>query len=190
MSQVPHRDSAYAIFLRLTDIYWSYYGGLICVCWSPNGKYIVTGGQDDLVTIWSLAERRIVARCPGHQSWITCVAFDPWRCDERNYRFGSVGEDRRLLLWDFNVGTLHRPKVSILATLGMWRDADTHEASNRKRTSNASYALARNRAESLTASRYRSNSSLVSEDSEEDGLIEHPVESRTRTAELPPIIVS
>lgn len=96
---------------RLIDIYPSYYGGFICVCWSPDGKYILTGGQDDLVSIWSLAERRLVARCPGHGSWVSCVAFDPWRCDDRNYRFGSVGEDRRLLLWDFNVGMLHRPKA-------------------------------------------------------------------------------
>lgn len=95
----------------LTDIYTSYYGGLICVCWSPDGKYVLTGGQDDLVSIWSLGERRIVARCAGHQSWVTAVAFDPWRCDDRNYRFGSVGEDRRLLLWDFNVGMLRRPKA-------------------------------------------------------------------------------
>ena len=83
----------------------------MCVCWSPDGKYVLTGGQDDLVSIWSLAERRIVARCPGHHSWVTAVAFDPWRCDDRNYRFGSVGEDCRLLLWDFNVGMLHRPKA-------------------------------------------------------------------------------
>lgn len=83
----------------------------MCICWSPDGKYVLTGGQDDLVSVWSLGERRIVARCPGHQSWVTAVAFDPWRCDDRNYRFGSVGEDRRLLLWDFNVGMLHRPKA-------------------------------------------------------------------------------
>ncbi|KAL8779621.1 MAG: hypothetical protein Q9194_001364, partial [Teloschistes cf. exilis] len=96
---------------QLSDIYPSYYGAFLCVCWSPDGKYILTGGQDDLVSIWSLDERRLVARCPGHHSWVSCVAFDPWRCDDRNYRFGSVGEDRRLLLWDFNVGMLHRPKA-------------------------------------------------------------------------------
>ena len=64
------------------------------------------------MSIWALAERRIVARCPGHHSWVTSVAFDPWRCDGRNYRFGSVGEDCRLLLWDFNVGMLRRPKTA------------------------------------------------------------------------------
>lgn len=98
---------------EVLDIFRSYYGGLICVCWSPDGKYIVTGGQDDLVTIWSFPERKIVARCQGHNSWVSAVAFDPWRCDERTYRFGSVGDDCRLLLWDFNVGMLHRPKVRL-----------------------------------------------------------------------------
>lgn len=85
----------------------------MCVCWSPDGKYVLTGGQDDLVSIWSLTERQIVARCPGHHSWVTAVAFDPWRCDDRNYRFGSVGDDCRLLLWDFNVGMLRRPKATV-----------------------------------------------------------------------------
>ena len=144
------------------------------MCWSPDGKYVLTGGQDDLVSIWSLAERRIVARCPGHFSWVTCVAFDPWRCDERNYRFGSVGEDRRLLLWDFSVGMLHRPKaVSISA---------------RQRGSIVSYAQSRNRVESQATMRYRSNSTLTVSNDDEDVLIEHPVESRTRTAELPPVL--
>jgi hypothetical protein len=32
--------------------------------------------------------------------------------DDRSYRFGSVEEDCRLLLWDFNVGMLHRPKAA------------------------------------------------------------------------------
>ncbi|CAG8522873.1 5380_t:CDS:2 [Ambispora gerdemannii] len=95
---------------RLYDTYTSYFGGLSCVCWSPDGKYVLTGGQDDLVTIWSFRDLRIVARCQGHQSWVTGVAFDPWRCDEQNYRFGSVAEDTKLLLWDFSVNALHKPK--------------------------------------------------------------------------------
>ena len=96
---------------KLLDLFHSYYGGFTCVCFSPDGKYVLTGGQDDLISIWSVAESAIVARCQGHQSWVSAVAFDPWRCDDRNYRFGSVGEDCRLCLWDFSVGMLHRPKA-------------------------------------------------------------------------------
>jgi catabolite repression protein CreC len=86
---------------------------MLSVCWSPDGKYIVTGSGDDEVLIWSKEESEIVARCEGHQCWVSAVAFDPWRCDAKNYRFGSVGLDCRLLLWDFNVGMLHRPKAVV-----------------------------------------------------------------------------
>ncbi|KAK0743329.1 WD40-repeat-containing domain protein [Schizothecium vesticola] len=96
---------------QLLDLFYSYYGGLTCVCWSPDAKYVLTGGQDDLISIWDPSESALVARCQGHHSWVTSLAFDPWRCDGRNYRFGSVGEDCRICLWDFSVGMLHRPRA-------------------------------------------------------------------------------
>ena len=167
---------------QLTDLYPSYYGAFICVCWSPDGKYALTGGQDDLVSIWSLQERRIVARCQGHRSWVTAVAFDPWRsCDGRNYRFGSVGEDRRLLLWDFNVGMLRRPKV---AGLRMRGSVSSHVGRMRAESQATIGAAA------AGGGRLRSTSSLADGEREEtEGLVEHEVESRTLTAELPPVMV-
>ncbi|KAG9243101.1 catabolite repression protein-like protein creC [Calycina marina] len=153
---------------QLLDLYQSYFGGFTCVCWSPDGKYVLTGGQDDLVTIWSLAEASIVARCTGHQSWVTAVAFDPWRCDDRNYRFGSVGDDCRLLLWDFSVGMLHRPKsVSV-------RQRGSGSVSSRPGAVGG-------------ASRLRSNSSL-SAVSDVEGSVRHLVEPRANTAVLPPVM--
>lgn len=62
------------------------------------------------MSIWNFAEERLVARCEGHQSWVNDVAFDQFRCDEEMYRCGSVGEDSRLLLWDFSVNALNRPR--------------------------------------------------------------------------------
>ncbi|PYH92972.1 catabolite repression protein creC [Aspergillus ellipticus CBS 707.79] len=163
---------------EVLDIFRSYYGGLICVCWSPDGKYIVTGGQDDLVTIWSLPERKIVARCQGHNSWVSAVAFDPWRCDERTYRFGSVGDDCRLLLWDFSVGMLHRPRMH-------------HQSSARQRTSmiisNPQHP-SRHRADS-SGNRMRSDSQETADTyGSYDPTVRHLVEPRSRTALLPPIM--
>ncbi|PIG89784.1 Rho GTPase 1 [Aspergillus arachidicola] len=162
---------------EVLDIFRSYYGGLICVCWSPDGKYIVTGGQDDLVTIWSFPERKIVARCQGHNSWVSTVAFDPWRCDERTYRFGSVGDDCRLLLWDFSVGMLHRPRA--------------HQASARQRTSmiaSNTQHFNRHRADSAS-NRMRSDSQRTADTyNDYDSAVRHPVEPRARTALLPPIM--
>ncbi|GLI76178.1 hypothetical protein PoHVEF18_004449 [Penicillium ochrochloron] len=163
---------------EVLDIFRSYYGGLICVCWSPDGKYIVTGGQDDLVTIWSFPERRIVARCQGHNSWVSAVAFDPWRCDQKTYRFGSVGDDCRLLLWDFSVGMLHRPRAH-------------HQASTRHRSSlvvASTQTLNRHRADS-GGNRMRSDSNRTEKfEGDVDPLASHPVEPRARTALLPPIM--
>jgi len=99
-----------ALTEELIDCYASYFGPFTCVAWSPDGRFILTGGQDDLVTVYSPWERRVVARCQGHSSFITAVAFDESRCNGRTYRFGSVGEDCRLILWDFSPTALHRPK--------------------------------------------------------------------------------
>ncbi|KAK3316168.1 WD40-repeat-containing domain protein [Apodospora peruviana] len=163
---------------ELLDLFYSYYGGLICVCWSPDGKYVLTGGQDDLISIWCPSESALIARCQGHHSWVTSVAFDPWRCDDKNYRFGSVGEDRRICLWDFSVGMLHRPKA----------------ASVRQRGSVSSRLASLQRAETQNTTvsyRLRSNSSLSGTiEAEKDGgaLVPHPVEPRARTAMLPPVL--
>lgn len=87
-----------------------------------------------MVTLWSFKETRIIARCQGHRSWVsntnklvssyimlkkinqvTGVAFDPLHCDEKDYRFASVGEDCKLLLWDFSVHALHKPSKQVNA---------------------------------------------------------------------------
>lgn len=62
-----------------------------------------TGGQDDLVTIYSPWDQRVIARCQGHSSFVSAVAFDDIRCDGRTYRFGSVGEDNKLILVGSNL---------------------------------------------------------------------------------------
>ncbi|OMJ27588.1 Catabolite repression protein creC [Smittium culicis] len=96
---------------QLLDVYPSYFGPFSCVCWSGDGKYILTGGKDDLVSVWCFLGRKLVARCIGHESWVTSVAFDNNLSDNPDeYRFSSVGEDSNLILWDFSLASLSRPK--------------------------------------------------------------------------------
>ncbi|CAM6010423.1 unnamed protein product [Sphagnum balticum] len=87
----------------------SYFGSLLCCAWSPDGKYVLTGGEDDLVQVWSMEDQAVVAWGEGHNSWVSGVAFDPyWEApspdtgagETTTYRFGSVGQDTQLLLWD------------------------------------------------------------------------------------------
>merc|ERR1719187_586327 len=80
MLRVFHFDT-----MELVGSAKSYFGGLLCVCWSPDGKYIVAGGEDDLVTVYSFHERRVVVRGQGHRSWVSVVSFDVY-----NLAYGEV----------------------------------------------------------------------------------------------------
>eukprot|EP00094_Tigriopus_californicus_P007460 TCALIF_07182-PA protein Name:"Similar to WDR20 WD repeat-containing protein 20 (Homo sapiens)" AED:0.04 eAED:0.04 QI:348/0.66/0.5/1/1/1/4/0/733 len=157
--------------MELIGIAKSYFGGLLCVDWSPDGKYLVMGGEDDLVTVYSVGEKRVVVRGQGHQSWVSQVAFDAYNLsygdvpdgldfsgsDEEDsslpsqqnggpmpgvananpnqhhqhhhipstnpvlsplsdqhvtcYRFGSVGEDTQIGLWDITEDTLKKASL-------------------------------------------------------------------------------
>lgn len=111
----------------------SYFGALHCVAWSPDGQYIVTGGQDDLVTIWSLHERDIVARGQGHNSWVSAVAFDAYfKGDDMCYRIGSVGQDARLCLWDFSAAALRQPRRSSIAHMSPSIQVRRHKKSSKE----------------------------------------------------------
>lgn len=145
----------------------SYFGGLLCVCWSPDGKYVVSGGEDDLVTVYSVEEKRVVIRGQGHKSWVSVVAFDPYNMsygelpdgldfsgsDEEGpsgggdrdilvsnnqpqrgpsslssksnnsidnnvtcYRFGSVGHDTLICLWDLTEDLLKQSRAMVNTT--------------------------------------------------------------------------
>ncbi|KAL8214310.1 hypothetical protein R6Q57_003759 [Mikania cordata] len=95
----------------------SYYSALLCCAWSSDGKYILTGGEDDLVQVWSMEDRKVVAWGEGHNSWVSGVAFDSYWSPQTSedesenavYRFGSVGQDTQLLLWDLAMDELVVP---------------------------------------------------------------------------------
>jgi WD40 repeat protein len=103
------RDGTLRVFSLSTGVLYggcsSYYGGLLCLAWSPDGRYIAAGGEDDLIFLWSAEDNRLVAHLEGHLSYITAVAFDgespgvPY-----SYRVASVAMDCALGLWEVNCG--------------------------------------------------------------------------------------
>ncbi|ORY22031.1 WD40-repeat-containing domain protein [Naematelia encephala] len=95
---------------RLSDTFAGYFGALNCVAWAPDSRFVAVGGQDDLITIFSPRESRVVARCQGHSAFVTSICFDQRGGEGRGYRFASVGEDGKLILWDFSSASLHRPR--------------------------------------------------------------------------------
>jgi WD40 repeat protein len=116
-------------YLRIVDVtrevmvvaFRSYFGALLCAAWSPDGKYVAAGGEDDLVSIWCPAEERIIARCEGHTSWVSAVAWDATLCRDGRYRLGSAGQDAKLLLWDFSLDMLVTPSSHRSSSRGLIR---------------------------------------------------------------------
>lgn len=102
--------------MEIQGVARSYFGGLLCVNWSGDGKLIAVGGEDDLVTIWSVEQKRVIARGQGHRSWVSAVAFD-WEVDSY-YRIGSVGHDTQLCLWELPEDAL----VPIIQPKEKWRN--------------------------------------------------------------------
>ena len=56
MATLDQQDGYLRVFnyetMELVGTAKSYFGGLHCVCWSPDGRYIVVGGEDDLVHLY------------------------------------------------------------------------------------------------------------------------------------------
>lgn len=86
----------------MEHIFKSYYGGITTLIWSQDGKLLLSGGEDDTISIWSFEERRLLARCYGHTSWVSKIVFDVKRCTDRSIRFLSVGQDCRCIVWEYS----------------------------------------------------------------------------------------
>ncbi len=82
---------------------------------SESGKYLITGqrGRNADVCLWNLEEQRIVLRMTDHEKGISAVDISH---DDK--LMVSVGEDRRLIVWDTSNGgiVVH---TSIAAAVGL-----------------------------------------------------------------------
>lgn len=64
-ARLPLQAPASCVFPVTTCARWlllplqSYYGAVLCVCWSPDGAFVASGGEDDLVATYSVAERQV-----------------------------------------------------------------------------------------------------------------------------------
>lgn len=106
-----------------------YFGAASQCHWSADGRLLCVAGQDDLVTVFDHAARRVVCRLEGHRSFVVAARFHP--CT-RN-RLVSVGEDARMLFWDIGSVVADAPTTGAAAAttlplpfvdLGCARQAD------------------------------------------------------------------
>ena len=75
--QLGHSDSVYS------------------VAWSPDGKYIASGSNDNTVKIWDVASGKEIRTLFGHSSYVKSVAWSP---DGKHIASGSY--DHTAKIWD------------------------------------------------------------------------------------------
>ncbi|CAG9311295.1 unnamed protein product [Blepharisma stoltei] len=79
--------------------FYSYFAGFLCMSWSSDNSVIVTGGEDDSISVWSLELRKLIHRGEGHSSWVSAVAIATEI--DNSYTVWSAGQDGKLLVWNF-----------------------------------------------------------------------------------------
>jgi WD40 repeat protein len=55
--------------MELVGCMKSYFGGLLCLAWSPDLRYIATGGEDDMLSLYSVAESKFLSLNTNSINW-------------------------------------------------------------------------------------------------------------------------
>ncbi|KAL4657224.1 telomerase protein component 1 isoform X1 [Arapaima gigas] len=75
-------------------------GGVMCLCFSPSGEKLLSGGKDQALLVWNVSSSppslsRSLLHC--HGDWITGCAWTP-------HHVVSCSADCTVRLWDLNMG--------------------------------------------------------------------------------------
>jgi WD40 repeat protein len=76
-------------------------GPFLTVAFSPDGKRLATGGENNTVKLWDVATGREMQTLPGHSGDVYAVAFSP---DVEGRWLASAGEDCTVMVWDSRTG--------------------------------------------------------------------------------------
>src|SRR5262249_33051163 len=70
-----------------------------CVCYSPNGRILASGGDDKLVRLWNAETGKELQVCAGHTEAVLRLAFSP-----DSATLASTGADQSIRIWEVASG--------------------------------------------------------------------------------------
>jgi WD40 repeat protein/serine/threonine protein kinase len=93
--------AAFAAFLSLNEVWEErllrdgHTAAARRAVFSPDGRMLISGGEDNRVIVWDFARRERLKTLADHKGWVTALAFSPdgkW--------FASAGADGAVIVWD------------------------------------------------------------------------------------------
>jgi WD40 repeat protein len=74
---------------------------VLSVAWSPQGRWIASGGKDKTARLWNAQTGGLVRTLAGHGHWVHSVAFSP-----NGSQVATASADRTVRVWEVETGRL------------------------------------------------------------------------------------
>ena len=83
---------------EVVQSYRGHTGAVRVAAFSPDGRWVVSGGDDGVVTLWDLTAGKRLHQFTTHTGPITTLQFNP-----HDFYLATASADRTVKLWDLEV---------------------------------------------------------------------------------------